>query len=145
MTHGPPGRAAPAGARRTPRRPVTSLSPALNHRLDRVLPVLQAGWFEALVRPTAALPAAPRPPRLRPLGPARGPASPGPVRSRLATLDAVIDVAGHLDHAGMTAAEALLASGLVGRPQAAPGASEAGTSGAAGVLSDQLASIRQDL
>jgi hypothetical protein len=76
--------------------------------------------------------------RARAVQAATGPLSPGVVRDRLLTLDAVIDTGTHLDHAGMTAAQALLISGLVGSETDAP-------SQASGWLTTQLGSIRDEL
>jgi hypothetical protein len=76
--------------------------------------------------------------RVQPLDAGRGSASPGAVRSRVATLDAVIDMATHLDSAGMTGAQALLSSGLVG-------GTEAGAPIATSQLSDLLGSVRDQL
>jgi hypothetical protein len=56
--------------------------------------------------------------RTKPLAVGAGPAVPGAVRNRVTTLDAVIDMATHLDRAGIIAAQALLSSGLVGGTQA---------------------------
>src|SRR5215472_3058293 len=72
--------------------------------------------------------------RLQPLVPARAAAAPAWARSRVSTLLAVIDVATHLDQAGMTGARALLSTGLV-----------AGTPVDTAQLTDLLAAIRDEL
>ena len=81
--------------------------------------------------------------RLRPLDPARGSTAPGWVRSRVATLDALIDVVTHVDQAGMTGAQVLEASGLVGGPAADHRA--AGDQAATSQLMHLLNSIRDDV
>jgi len=86
--------------------------------------------------------------RLRPLDPARGSTAPGWVRSRVATLDALIDVVTHVDQAGMTGAQVLEASGLVGGPAVggpAVGGPAAGDPAPTSQLMDLLGSIRDDL
>lgn len=75
--------------------------------------------------------------RMGSLGPARAPAAPAWVRTRVATLDAVIAMAAHLDRAGMTGAQTLLSSGLVGGAATAPVATSE--------LTNLLASIRGEL
>lgn len=69
---------------------------------------------------------------------ARGSAVPAPLRDRLMTLDAIIDVAEHVDQAGTAAAGALLTAGLAGR---GPGAGEAGPS----ELIARLSVVRDEL
>ena len=71
-------------------------------------------------------------------GPVRGPASPAPLRDRLATLDAVIRAADHIDRAGETAAGALLATGMVAGPPVSARSSPA-------ELTDLFESIQGDL
>jgi hypothetical protein len=71
---------------------------------------------------------------------ARAPLSPSPIRDRVQTLDAVIAAGTHLDRAGMTAAQALLSSGVIGGPQAATGPTQS-----PGDLTALVASIRDEL
>src|SRR5262249_55016707 len=76
--------------------------------------------------------------RVQPLDAGRGAAVPGAVRSRVTTLDAVIDMAIHLDEAGMTGAQALLQSGL-------GGGTAAGAPIGTTQLTDMLAAVRDQL
>jgi len=76
--------------------------------------------------------------RVQPLDAGRAPEVPGLVRSRVTTLDAIIDMATHLDSAGMTGAQALLQSGLVG-------GTAAGAPAGTAQLTDLLAAIRDQL
>jgi hypothetical protein len=76
--------------------------------------------------------------RIRPLDVATGKMVPRAIRNRVRTLDAIIDMATHLDRAGMIAAQALLSSGLVGGTQA-------GAPISTSQLADLLASVRDEL
>ena len=76
--------------------------------------------------------------RLRPLEAGRGPLSPPFVRSRVSTLDALIDMGVHLDQAGITAARALIVSGMVSST-AADGPRTTSE------LTDLLAAVRDEL
>lgn len=76
--------------------------------------------------------------QLGPLDVAAGPVSVGPVRSRVATLTALINMAQHLDRAGEIGAQALVGSGLVGRPG---GTTTVDTA----VLTGMLSSLRTEL
>jgi hypothetical protein len=76
--------------------------------------------------------------RVQPLDAGRATAAPSAVRSRVATLDAVIDMATHLDRAGMRGAQALLSGGLVGGAAAASPVATA-------QLTDLLGAIRGEL
>jgi len=72
--------------------------------------------------------------RVRPLDAARGSAVPAPVRDRVRSLEAVIDMGQHLDRAGIAATRALLVSGMVGgAPPSVPD------------LTGQLAAVRDEL
>jgi Protein of unknown function (DUF4012) len=76
--------------------------------------------------------------RMQPLDFGRSGAMPSAVRSRMTTLDAVIDMAAHVDAAGVIGAEALLKSGMVG-------GAAAGQPVAIAQLTDLLGSIRAEL
>jgi hypothetical protein len=76
--------------------------------------------------------------RLQALDVARGPVVPSAVRGRVTTLDAVVATATDVDEAGMTGAEALLKSGIVG-------GTAAGQPVANGELTDLLGTIRAEL
>jgi hypothetical protein len=76
--------------------------------------------------------------RVRPLDVGTGSAVPGAIRNRVTTLDAVIDMATHLDRAGVIAAQALLSSGLVGGTQA-------GAPISTSQLTNLLGSVRDEL
>jgi hypothetical protein len=76
--------------------------------------------------------------RMQPLDIGRAGAMPAAVRSRVTTLDAAIQMATHVDEAGMTGAEALLKSGIVG-------GTAAGQPVANGELTDLLGTIRAEL
>jgi hypothetical protein len=81
--------------------------------------------------------------RLAPLDAGRAPAAPGPARSRLVTLHAVVDMAVHLDQAGERAARALLDSGLAGGPAAAAPPATPALTGLLGAVRDELAAAER--
>src|SRR5215469_4545768 len=76
--------------------------------------------------------------RVRPLDVGAGSSVPGAIRNRVNTLDAVIDMAIHLDRAGTIASQALLSSGLVG-------GTEAGAPISTSQLTNLLGSVRDEL